>query len=82
MEELKKLEASRKAASVKLFKALVAQWPLGSTIDVLLNCKQQNPSEGVVVNHSGEQGTVRVRLTKAKKWGGNHVCDVHFSRVV
>lgn len=81
MEHLHELERVMRAAQNALDSALLAQYPKGTEVGVMLNCKQTLPSWGTVLG-TGMHGHLRVRLVKPNKWGRHHVCDVHFKRVV
>lgn len=81
MKRFQQLESKRNSAAKQLRDALESRWPEKSIIKVFLNCKQAFPSDAEVINHNGQDGTVRVRLVKANKRGLRHVCNVHFARV-
>lgn len=80
-DKLQTLEDHSKAVHMKMLRMLQRLFPEGTLVEVILNRKQKIPSEAEVVYWSASRYAVRVRLMKEKKYGGRHVCDVHWSKV-
>lgn len=61
MDKLHKLDQAIKTARMKMRMALERKWRTGERVRFMLKHGQINPSEGVVVGHSGD-GTIAIEM--------------------
>lgn len=75
-----KLQQNLRKAEKDMEAALSDKWPEGSRVEVFLNCRQQTPTDGVVVGHNG-QGYVHVKIASAKKNSRTGVRNIYFYKM-
>lgn len=80
MQELADLKMAVNLAKLNMLGGLQTRWPVGTRVNVVLNCRQITPTTGVVVGHDGG-GFVRVRIDSAKERSRRGCRDVYFTEM-
>ena len=76
MEHLRAQERQMRIEQQIMQDLMVAQWPVGKSVMVLLSCTQKIPTRGTVISHN--KNCLRVRLDTKHR----HIRDVHFNNVI
>ncbi len=81
MKVLTELKNNIEQAEERMEAELRRRYPVNSRIVVMLNHRQEIPTNGTVVGHEAE-GYVRVRIDSAKEGSRRPVRSIYFTDVV